>query len=116
MRIRSTSNHLQPSAIPSLATSATGSSSGAVEGFETTPSESAVEFADLMQGSESDEDLGGEEELAIAVVSDEDFERLNAEMTSSPALPPADPEEVIGRLFTEIERTFAGILMRSPLD
>ncbi len=116
MRIRSTSNHLQSSSMPSLATSATGSASGTVGGLETTPSESAVEFADLMQGGESAEDLGGEEELAIAVVSDEEFERLNAEMTSSPALPPADPEEVIGRLFTEIERTFAGILMRSPLD
>ncbi len=109
-RIRSTSNHLRPSPIPTLTTTG-GHTSDEPDG----ESGSAQQFADLMQQGALGEDEQ-EEELSIAVVSDEDFEKLNEELTSSPPLPPADPNEVVDRLFTEIERTFAGILMRSPLD
>ncbi|MDE0959156.1 MAG: hypothetical protein OSB09_00080 [Planctomycetota bacterium] len=115
-KIRSTSNHLQRSAIPTLTTASTGSAGATASGSDSAQSETAMEFADLMQGGGVAAETAAEDELAIAVVSDEEFERLNAELSSSPTLPPADPDEVIGRLFTEIERTFAGILMRSPLD
>ena len=110
-KIRSTSNHLQRSAIPTLTTASTGSAGATASGSDSAQSETAMEFADLMQGGGVAAETAAEDELAIAVVSDEEFERLNAELSSSPTLPPADPDEVIGRLFTEIERTFAGILM-----
>jgi len=110
-RIRSTSNHLQPSTIPTL-TTAGGLAPEEPDG----DSGVAQEFADLMQQGAMGEDVTDDDELSIAVVSDEDFEKLNEELTSSQSLPPADPNEVVERLFTEIERTFAGILIRSPLD
>jgi len=110
-RIRSTSNHLRPSTIPTL-TTAGGIAPEDPDG----DSGVAQEFADLMQQGAMGEDVADDDELSIAVVSDEDFEKLNEELTSSQSLPPADPNEVVERLFTEIERTFAGILIRSPLD
>jgi hypothetical protein len=110
-RIRSTSNHLQPSTIPTL-TTAGGLAPEEPDG----DSGVAQEFADLMQQGAMGEDVADDDELSIAVVSDEDFEKLNEELTTSQSLPPADPNEVVERLFTEIERTFAGILIRSPLD
>ncbi|MEE2857924.1 MAG: hypothetical protein VX949_11065 [Planctomycetota bacterium] len=110
-KIRSTSNHLRPSTIPTL-TTAGGHAPDERDG----DSGSAQEFADLMQQGAIGDDVTQDDELSIAVVSDEEFEKLNEELTSSPPLPPADPDEVVDRLFTEIERTFAGILMRSPLD
>jgi hypothetical protein len=108
-RIRSTSNHLRPSSIPALASSG---ESSVTEDHES-ESEAAGEFASLFEGVAIDD---ADEELSIAVVSDEEFAKLNEDLTASPSLPPADPDEVIERLFTEIDRTFAGILMRSPLD
>ncbi|MGE4618767.1 MAG: hypothetical protein AAEJ04_03045 [Planctomycetota bacterium] len=108
-RLRSTSNHLRPSSTPALAT---GAESPKSEG-DGSESETAGEFASLFEGASVDE---ADEELSIAVVSDEEFAKLNEDLTASPSLPPADPDEVVERLFTEIDRTFAGTLMRSPLD
>lgn len=111
-KIRSTSNHLRPSAIPVLTTASEESSSEQPESSTGT----ADEFKNLFERLEEDQEVDGEEELSIAVVSDEEFARLNEELTTAPELPPANPDEVIERLFTEIDRTFAAILMRFPLD
>lgn len=111
-RIRSTSNHLQPSTVPALTTG--GETTSAEQPQDQT--EVAGEFADLFEESEQEQAAGAVEEMPIAVVSDDEFAKLNEELTTAPSLPPANPDEVIDRLFTEIDRTFAGILMRSPLD
>ena len=113
-RLRSTSNHLQPSGVPTLTMSGATTAQQEEEATATTPA--AEEFAELMQQDESSEVYSDDDEFSIAVVSDEEFEKLNEEMTTSPTLPPADPDEVVERLLTEIERTFAGVLMRTPLD
>lgn len=111
-RIRSTSNHLQPSTVPALTTG--GETTSAEQPQDQT--EVAGEFADLFEESEQEQVAEAVEEMPIAVVSDDEFAKLNEELTTAPSLPPANPDEVIDRLFTEIDRTFAGILMRSPLD
>jgi len=111
-RIRSTSNHLLPSAVPALTTS--GDAVSAEQAQDET--ETAGEFASLFEASEQDQATGVAEELPIAVVSDDEFAKLNEELTAAPSMPPANPAEVIERLITEIDRTFAGTLMRSPLD
>lgn len=112
-RMRSTSNHLGHSSIPALTTSEEVEGSTGDEEETSTASE---EFSSLFDTADVDAEVGEEEELSIAVVSDEDFARLNEEMTTAPTMLPVNPDEVINRLFTEIDRTFAGILMRSPLD
>ena len=111
-RIRSTSNHLQPTTVPALTTG--GETISAEQPQDET--EAAGEFASLFEESEQEQEADAVEEMSIAVVSDDEFAKLNEELTTAPSLPPANPDEVIDRLFTEIDRTFAGLLMRSPLD
>lgn len=111
-KIRSTSNHLPLSAVPALTTNMEAVSSEQPQG----ETETAGEFASLFEESEQDQATDAAEKLPIAVVSDDEFAKLSEELTTAPSMPPANPDEVIERLITEIDRTFAGILMRSPLD
>lgn len=115
-KIRSVWNHLHSlSKVPALE----GGGSTAEEGVEAARSIAEETFAIIESGLDEEvpeEELPFDDDLAIAVVPDDEFERLSAESDGSEAAQPVSPEEAIEQIVTEIERTFIGALLGKPLD
>ena len=114
VRLRSTANHIRVSAAPSLPEP----ESAAEEAVPAPESGSAEEeFGQLFEDGETPEIVEEPfEELAIAVVSDEEFDQLQAPGVREVSQVPVSPDDMVSRLITEIQRTFAGYLLRNPID
>ena len=114
IRLRSTANHLRVEASPSLPA----------------PEETDEEVAQTPEAGSAEEEFGqlfdeGEtpemvetsfEEMAIAVVSDEEFDQLQVPGVRDVSQVPVSSDDMVARLITEIQRTFAGYLLRNPID
>jgi len=117
-KIRSTWNHLLSQVrVPALE-SGSADSDVVVDDGRSVAEET---FAIIEEGIEEEEDPPAEElpfddEFAIAVVPDDEFERFSREGKAAGAVPPVTPEEAVEQIIVEIERTFAGALMGRPLD
>ena len=118
-RLRSTSNHMKVMAKQSLPApepdTANSESDGEAENKDSSPLNE--EFSQLFEEGEKPEFVEDPmEELAIAVVSDEEFDQLQVPGMKKVVQVEADPESMLDRLVTEIQRTFAGYWLRDPID
>ena len=114
VRLRSTANHMRATAAPSLP-----QPEAAVEDSDQAPEAGGAEeeFGQLFEDGETPEMVDEPfEELAIAVVSDEEFDQLQAPGVRDVAQVPVSQDDMVSRLITEIQRTFAGYLLRNPID
>ena len=114
VRLRSTANHMRVESSPSLP----APEADAEEASSAPESGSAEEeFGQLFDDGETPELVDESfEELAIAVVSDEEFDQLQAPGVRAVSQVPISGDDMVARLITEIQRTFAGYLLRNPID
>ena len=113
IRLRSTANHMRVETAPSLPVP----DSAEEEVSAPEPGSTEEEFGQLFDDGETPELVEEPlEEMAIAVVSDEEFDQLQAPGVREVTQVPVSADDMVARLITEIQRTFAGYLLRNPID
>ena len=116
VRLRSTANQLIRDASPALPTAEEMEVNDPVGEERDGNADPEAAFEQLFEENETPEVVEEPlEELAIAVVSDEEFDQLK-EPEVTQGRPVFSSDELVSRLITEIQRTFAGYFLRNPID
>ena len=114
IRLRSTANHMRVETSPSLPAPEETDEEVAQA---PDPGSAEEEFGQLFDEGETPEMVETSfEEMAIAVVSDEEFDQLQVPGVRDVSQVPVSNDDMVARLITEIQRTFAGYLLRNPID
>ncbi len=116
IRLRSTANQLLRDTLPALPTPEEKETFDRVIEEQYPNDDPEAKFEQLFEEGETPEIVEEPlEELAIAVVSDEEFDQLK-DPEAGQQRHDFNSDELVSRLVTEIQRTFAGYFLRNPID